>query len=135
LVLFDGQERVLFENLLREVWFDAVLAEMRLTLRAPVGGVGSIGREYYCRSCHMIGCAACIITGHGGDGHDTGLLEEMGGPLRIALQQCGGPLGTRCKVLRAGWTLSGHARYVGRQQSVGAGGRRTGHDGGPERAE
>jgi len=59
-------------------------------------------REYYCRSCHMIGCAACIITGHNGDGHDTGLLEEMVGPLRIALQQCEGPLGARCKVLRAG---------------------------------
>jgi hypothetical protein len=59
-------------------------------------------REYYCRSCHAIGCAACIITGHNGDGHDTGLLEEMVGPLRIALQQCGGPLSARCKVLRAG---------------------------------
>jgi hypothetical protein len=59
-------------------------------------------REYYCRSCHAIGCAACIITGHNGDGHETGLLEEMVGPLRIALQQCGGPLGARCKVLRAG---------------------------------
>jgi hypothetical protein len=26
----------------------------------------------------------------------------MVGPLRITLKQCGGPLGTRCKVLRAG---------------------------------
>jgi hypothetical protein len=81
---------------------------------APGGAHGSTGsltegcqlhhkpREYYCRSCHAIGCAACIITGHNGDGHDTGLLEEMVGPLRIALQQCEGPLGTRCKVLRAG---------------------------------
>jgi hypothetical protein len=59
-------------------------------------------REYYCRSCHTIGCAACIITGHNGDGHDAGLLEEMVGPLRITLKQCEGPLGTRCKVLRVG---------------------------------
>jgi hypothetical protein len=59
-------------------------------------------REYYCRSCHKIGCAACIVTGHNGRGHDTGLLEEMVGPLRITLKQCEGPLGKRCKVLRAG---------------------------------
>jgi hypothetical protein len=57
-------------------------------------------REYYCRSCHTIGCATCIISGH--NGHDTGPLDEMVGPLRITLKQCGGPLGTRCKVLRAG---------------------------------
>jgi hypothetical protein len=40
IVLFDSEDRVLFENTLREVRFDAILAEMRLALRAPVGGVG-----------------------------------------------------------------------------------------------
>jgi hypothetical protein len=58
--------------------------------------------DYFCRSCHTVGCAACIITNHKDHVHDTGLLEEMVGPLRIALQQCGGPLGTRCKDLREG---------------------------------
>jgi hypothetical protein len=42
-VLFDSQERVLFENAVCKVRFDAVLTKMRLAIRAPVGGVGSIG--------------------------------------------------------------------------------------------
>jgi hypothetical protein len=44
-------------------------------------------REYFCQSYHAIGCAACSITGHNGEGHDTGLLAEMVGPLRVVLKQ------------------------------------------------
>jgi hypothetical protein len=58
--------------------------------------------EYFCRSCHAIGCAACIITGHNGEDHDTGLLEEMVVPLRLVLKQCGVQLGVHCSVLHAG---------------------------------
>jgi hypothetical protein len=59
-------------------------------------------RESFCRSCHAIGCASCIITGHTGEGHDTGLLAEMIGPLWLVLKQCGDRLGAHCSVLHAG---------------------------------
>jgi hypothetical protein len=84
--------------------------------RAAVGGAhGSIGRgvstgcqlhhkphEFYCWSCHAIGCSTCIISGHKDHSHDTGLLADMIGPLRVVLKQCGVQLDTHCSVLHAG---------------------------------
>jgi hypothetical protein len=58
--------------------------------------------EFYCRSCHAIGCSTCIITGHKDHSHDTELLVVMVGPLRATLKQCGDQLGGHCSVVHEG---------------------------------
>jgi hypothetical protein len=57
--------------------------------------------EFFCLTCHAIGCSTCIITGHKDDSHKTGLLEEMAGLLRATLKQCDTPLGAHCETLHA----------------------------------
>jgi hypothetical protein len=55
--------------------------------------------EFYCRSCHAIGCSTCIITGHKDHIQDTGLLDEMVGPLLAELKESGISLSDYCTAM------------------------------------
>jgi hypothetical protein len=74
-VLFDGQDRMVFEKALREVRFDAVLAKMRLAIWAPVGGVGSIG--FIVTSVALWSWSWPSTGRHAGEHHPVG--RERGG--------------------------------------------------------